>query len=82
MILTVSGGTLDVLLVRRGEAPLEGICAIPGGVKRPAETLDEVAKRELTEETGVDAASLLTQFGAYGDPESDGRPDPSRASNC
>jgi 8-oxo-dGTP diphosphatase len=47
--------------------------AIPGGFKRPAETLDEAAKRELAEETGVDAASLLTQFGAYGDPERDPR---------
>jgi 8-oxo-dGTP diphosphatase len=47
--------------------------AIPGGFKRPTETLDEAAKRELREETGVDAASLLTQFGAYGDPERDPR---------
>jgi 8-oxo-dGTP diphosphatase len=35
--------------------------------------LDEAATRELREETGVDAASLLTQFGAYGDPERDPR---------
>ena len=42
--------------------------AIPGGFKRPDETLDEAAKRELSEETGVDVPSLLTQFGAYGDP--------------
>jgi 8-oxo-dGTP diphosphatase len=35
--------------------------------------LTEAAKRELSEETGVDAASLLTQFGAYGDPERDPR---------
>jgi 8-oxo-dGTP diphosphatase len=35
--------------------------------------LDEAAKRELVEETGVDAARLLTQFGAYGDPERDPR---------
>jgi 8-oxo-dGTP diphosphatase len=47
--------------------------AIPGGFKRPSETLDEAAKRELREETGVDAASLLAQFGAYGDPERDPR---------
>jgi 8-oxo-dGTP diphosphatase len=47
--------------------------AIPGGFKRPSETLDEAAKRELSEETGVDAASLLTQFGAYGDPGRDPR---------
>ncbi len=72
-ILTMSEGTLHVLLVRRGEAPFEGLWAIPGGFKRPAETLDEAAKRELAEETGVDAASLLTQFGAYGDPGRDPR---------
>ncbi|MGZ8696961.1 MAG: NUDIX hydrolase [Gaiellaceae bacterium] len=73
VILTMSEGVLQVLLVRRGEAPFEGMWAIPGGFKRPVETLDEAAKRELTEETGVDAASLLTQFGAYGDPERDPR---------
>ena len=47
--------------------------AIPGGFKRPTETLEGAAKRELSEETGVDAASLLAQFGAYGDPERDPR---------
>ena len=73
VILTMSEGRLHVLLVRRGEEPFEGMWAIPGGFKRPNETLDEAAKRELVEETGVDAASLLTQFGAYGDPERDPR---------
>ena len=73
VILTMSEGALHVLLVRRGEAPFEGMWAIPGGFKRPAETLDEAAKRELSEETGVDAASLLAQFGAYGDPGRDPR---------
>jgi 8-oxo-dGTP diphosphatase len=73
VILTMSEGTLHVLLVRRGEAPFQGMWAIPGGFKRPAETLDEAARRELVEETGVDVASLLTQFGAYGDPERDPR---------
>jgi 8-oxo-dGTP diphosphatase len=73
VILTMSEGLLHVLLVCRGEAPFEGMWAIPGGFKRPAETLDEAAKRELAEETGVDGTSLLTQFGAYGDPERDPR---------
>ncbi len=73
VILTMSEGTLDVLLVRRGEAPFEGMWAIPGGFKRPTETLDEAARRELSEETGVDVPSLLTQFGAYGDPGRDPR---------
>jgi 8-oxo-dGTP diphosphatase len=73
VILTMSDNVLHVLLVRRGEDPFQGMWAIPGGFKRPAETLDEAAKRELSEETGVDAASLLTQFGAYGDPGRDPR---------
>ncbi len=73
VILTMAEGTLRVLIVRRGQPPFEGMWAIPGGFKRPTETLDEAAKRELVEETGVDAASLLTQFGAYGDPGRDPR---------
>jgi 8-oxo-dGTP diphosphatase len=72
-ILTMSDGVLHVLLVSRGEEPFEGMWAIPGGFKRPSETLDEAAKRELSEETGVQVASLLTQFGAYGDPGRDPR---------
>ena len=68
VILTMTDGELHVLLVCRGQAPFEGMWAIPGGFKLPTETLDEAAERELTEETGVDGASLLTQFGAYGDP--------------
>ncbi len=73
VILTMAAGTLNVLLVRRGEDPYEGMWAIPGGFKRPNETLDEAAKRELREETSVDAAPVLTQFHAYGDPGRDPR---------
>src|SRR5918995_229788 len=76
VVLTMSEGVLQLLLVCRGEAPFEGMWAIPGGFKRPTETLDEAAKRELAEETGVvdrDNARLLTQFGAYGDPGRDPR---------
>jgi 8-oxo-dGTP diphosphatase len=73
VILTMSEGLLHVLLVCRGEAPFEGMWAVPGGFKRPTETLDEAARRELVEETGVDDAGLLTQFGAYGDPGRDPR---------
>ena len=65
VILTMAeGGVLHVLLVRRGQEPFEGMWAIPGGFKRPDETLDEAARRELSEETGVDGATLLAQFGA------------------
>jgi 8-oxo-dGTP diphosphatase len=73
VILTLRDGILQVLLVERGEEPFRGDWAIPGGFKRPGETLDQAAVRELTEETGVDAAALLRQFGAYGDPGRDPR---------
>src|SRR5438270_13092681 len=73
VILTMADGRLHVLLVRRGVAPFEGLWAIPGGFKRPAETLDDAARRELSEETGIGGSSVLTQFGAYGDPGRDPR---------
>ena len=73
VVLTMRDNRLHVLLVRRGVAPFEGMWAIPGGFKRPTESLDDAAMRELAEETGIDGASLLTQFGAYGDPGRDPR---------
>ena len=73
VILTMVEGVLHALLVRRGEEPFEGMWALPGGFKRPDENLDEAARRDLSEETGVDVKSLLTQFGAYGDPGRDPR---------
>jgi 8-oxo-dGTP diphosphatase len=73
VILTMADAVLRVLLVRRGEEPFKDLWAIPGGFKRPDEKLDEAARRELSEETGVDVPSLLTQVGAYGDPGRDPR---------
>lgn len=72
VILTMQDGRLHVLLVRRRDDPYAGAWALPGGFKRPDETLDEAAERELREETGLHATHLA-QFGAYGDPGRDPR---------
>lgn len=73
VVLTMVGGQLHVLLVRRGGEPFAGMWALPGGFKTPDETLDEAARRELHEETGVDGSPLIRQFGSYGDPGRDPR---------
>jgi 8-oxo-dGTP diphosphatase len=73
VVLTIAAGGLHVLLVRRGLEPFQGTWAIPGGFKRPYETLDEAAARELREETSIQDAPALRQFGAYGDPGRDPR---------
>lgn len=73
VILTMREGRLQVLLVQRGGDPYAGAWALPGGFKRPDETLNDAAWRELHEETGVIAPKHLAQFGAYGDPGRDPR---------
>ncbi len=45
-----------VLLIRRGKPPREGGWSLPGGHQRLGETVRETARRELREETGVEAA--------------------------
>lgn len=73
VIFTMIDGRLHVLLVQRDADPYAGAWALPGGFKRPDETLDQAAARELAEETGVLAPGRLTQFRAYGDPHRDPR---------
>jgi 8-oxo-dGTP diphosphatase len=73
VILTVTDGDLQVLLVHRKDAPFKRHWALPGGFKRPDESIDDAARRELHEEAGIDAPAHLAQFGAYGDPGRDPR---------
>jgi 8-oxo-dGTP diphosphatase len=75
VILTLRNLSLDVLLVERGVGPFAGMMALPGGFLRDeAEPIAAAARRELSEETGLDADALhLEEFGAYGDPGRDPR---------
>lgn len=61
-----------VLLIRRGKDPFVGMWAIPGGFVDMEEGLEEAARRELLEETGVQA-ERLEQFRTFGDPGRDPR---------
>ena len=47
-----------VLLVKRGKAPFPGHWSLPGGSQEAGETLEECARRELFEETGLRAETL------------------------
>lgn len=72
VILTVRERRLEVLLVRRRHWPYEGMWAIPGGFVEPDESLEDSARRELHEETGVDDV-YLEQLYTFGDPGRDPR---------
>jgi 8-oxo-dGTP diphosphatase len=61
-----------VLLIRRKHDPFAGMWAIPGGFVDMDESLEDAARRELTEETGV-AVGRLEQLHAFGDPGRDPR---------
>jgi 8-oxo-dGTP diphosphatase len=73
VIFTMHEGRLHVLLIRRAGSPFAGFWALPGGFKKPDETLDAAAARELFEETRIEAPAHLAQFRAYGDPGRDER---------
>lgn len=46
----------EVLLVKRGRAPLAGYWSFPGGGVEIGERLEEAARREVLEETGLEIA--------------------------
>ena len=63
---------LKVLLVRRDLPPFEGRWALPGGFVRMDETVDDAARRELREETGLKDV-YLEQLYTFGDVRRDPR---------
>ncbi len=65
-------GRLKVLLVKRGNHPSIGYWALPGGFVNLRENLEDTARRELQEETGVSGLPV-EQFACYGDYQRDPR---------
>ena len=63
---------LKVLLVRRDLPPFEGRWALPGGFVRMEESVDDAARRELREETGISDV-YLEQLYTFGDVNRDPR---------
>jgi 8-oxo-dGTP diphosphatase len=63
---------LKVLLVQRDSPPFAGRWALPGGFVQVDETLEQAARRELEEETGV-APAYLEQLYTFGDLDRDPR---------
>jgi 8-oxo-dGTP diphosphatase len=72
VIFTLQNSELHVLLVQRKRWPFEGRWAIPGGFINMDETLEQAARRELEEETGV-RDIYVEQLYTFGSPKRDPR---------
>jgi 8-oxo-dGTP diphosphatase len=72
VIFSLREDDLKALLIRRAALPYKGKWAIPGGFVRPGESLDDAAKRELEEETGLRDV-YLEQLYTFGAPKRDPR---------
>ena len=77
VIFSITGELLEVnqlkvLLVRRSNHPSIGFWALPGGFAEMRENLEDTARRELQEETGVSGLPV-EQFACYGDYQRDPR---------
>jgi 8-oxo-dGTP diphosphatase len=72
VVFSIKNDELQVLLIRRGIAPQQSSWALPGGFVGPQESLDDAARRELGEETGV-SDLYLEQLYSFGEPDRDPR---------
>jgi 8-oxo-dGTP diphosphatase len=72
VIFTIRQDELKVLLIKRALPPYKNEWALPGGFIKLDESLEEGARRELEEETGVRDV-YLEQLYTFGDPNRDPR---------
>ncbi|MBK8989310.1 MAG: NUDIX hydrolase [Chloroflexi bacterium] len=72
VIFSLADNDLQVLLVRRKYPPFAGVWAIPGGFVHMDESLEDAARRELAEETGVTEV-YSEQLYTFGEPNRDPR---------
>ncbi len=72
LIFRKTGHELQLLLIQRKHEPFQGLWAVPGGFVDMDETLEEAARRELQEETGLQNIALK-QLRAYSAPDRDPR---------
>jgi len=72
VIFTIRQDELKVLLIKRASPPHQGEWALPGGFINLDESLEEGARRELEEETGVSGV-YLEQLYTFGQPDRDPR---------
>ena len=63
---------VKILLIQRGGEPFKGQWALPGGFAVVGESLEDAARRELEEETGLKDV-CLEQLRTFSNPERDPR---------
>ncbi len=76
VLFSIRDGRFSVLLVRRNAEPFEVRWALPGGLVKDDESLEQAVLRELAAETGLvklPAAMHLEQLRTYGAPGRDPR---------
>jgi 8-oxo-dGTP diphosphatase len=62
VVFQVRGGRLHVLLWERAQEPFRGTWALPGGYLEPDETLEQSARRQLSEKVDVRDVAHLEQL--------------------
>lgn len=74
VLLTVKGGSLHVMLLRRDRQPAEGRMALPGGYVHPDadEGTQDAARRVLREKAGIESP-YLEQLSTFSGPTRDPR---------